>query len=95
MKRFSDFAKEEKPLDGEKIKIDDLLNKEVIVKDFKIAKSKYEGKGDYMTLQVEENGETRVSFTGSSVLINQCKKYQDEMPFQTVIKKVERYYTFS
>ena len=95
MKSFSDFAKEEKPLDGDKIKIDDLLNKEVIIKDFKVAKSKYEGKGDYMTLQIEENGQTRVSFTGSLVLINQCKRYKDEMPFKATIKKVERYYTFS
>ncbi len=95
MKRFSDFATEQHPFGGDKIRLDDVLNKEIIVKDFKIAKSKYEGKGDYMTLQIEESGETRVSFTGSSVLIGQCKRYQDEMPFKTVIKKVERYYTFS
>ncbi len=95
MRRFSDFATDEHPLDGDKTRLDDVLNKEVIIRDYKISKSKYEGKGNYITIQIEENGKLKIIFTGSGVLTSQCEKYKDELPFKTIIKKVERYYTFS
>lgn len=95
MKRFTDFATEERQLEGEKIKLDNILGKELVVKDYRIAKSKYEGKGNYTTIQIELDGKTNVVFTGSEVLASQCEKYKEEMPFVTIIKKIDRYYTFS
>ncbi len=95
MRRFSDFATGEHPLEGDKTRLDDVLNKEVIIKDYKISKSKYEGKGNYITIQIEENGGLKIIFTGSEVLASQCEKYKEEMPFLTTIKKIDRYYTFS
>ncbi len=95
MKRFSDFATEQHPFEGDKIRLDDVLNKEIVVKDFKIAKSKYEGKGNYVTIQIEEENELKVVFTGSEVIATQCEKYKDEMPFMATIKKIDRYYTLS
>lgn len=41
MKRFSDFAKEENILDGEKLKLDNVLNCEIEVIGFKIKDSQY------------------------------------------------------
>ena len=49
----------------------------------------------YQTSQFKLNNEKYVVFTGSSVLIEQCKKYKDEMPFIAMIKQVDKYYTFS
>lgn len=31
IKRFSDFAQEAKPMDGAKLKIDDVINKEILI----------------------------------------------------------------
>lgn len=97
MQRFSEFAKEERPLDGEKRRIDELLNIEVIVTGERIRESKYkeEGRRRYMTLQLDIDGARYVAFTGSDVLINQIEKYRDYIPFAATIKKVDRYYTFS
>jgi hypothetical protein len=97
VKRFSDFAKEESPLDGEKIPIIQLLNREIVVTGFKVRASKY-GKnksGKCLTLQVEIDGGRRVLFTGSDILIDQMSKYGDHIPFTTTIKKIDKYYTLS
>jgi hypothetical protein len=91
MKRFSDFAKP--PLDGPKFAIDELINKEVVIKDYKISGSKYNGK--LLTIQFELEGTTHVVLTGSGVLLNQCEEYKDKMPFISTIKKIAKYYTFS
>ncbi len=95
MKKFSDFAKQNKIIDGDKIKINDILSKEIEVLDFQITNSKYKDKEKCLKLQFKINNEKRVLFTGSSVLINQCEEYQDEMPFITTIKQVDKYYTFT
>ena len=51
--------------------------------------------GEYLTIQFELNGNKRIFFTGSDVLIDQIKRYGKEIPFETVIKKINRYYTFT
>lgn len=48
-----------------------------------------------LTLQFKLEGEERVLFTGSSVLIEQIEEYGHEIPFLTVIQKVNRFYTFT
>lgn len=95
MKRFSDFA-EEQTLDGDKVKLDDVLNKEIVVTGYVVTKSKYKSSGDMcLKLQFEVDGAMYILFTGSNVLINQIERYHDEIPFITTIKKVDKFYTFS
>lgn len=96
-RRFSDFAEEEQPLEGGKLRLDDLVNREVLVTGHKIRSSKYKdkGSGKCLTLQVEVDGETHIAFTGSSVLIDQLERYRDQIPFLATIKKIDRYYTFT
>jgi len=93
MKQFSDFAKET-ILDGEKISIDTLLNEEVTILGFAIKNSKYKEK-EYLTLQIEKNNKKFVAFTGSAVLADQIKKYQEEIPFLTTIRKINKYYSLT
>jgi hypothetical protein len=99
MLRFSDFAeKEEMVLDGEKVRIDSILNKEIIIHAFKVRQSKFErGCNKCATVQFyEENDERkRIFFTGSSVIISMLEKYSDKLPFITMVKKIDKYYTFS
>jgi hypothetical protein len=97
MKKFSDFATEERPLDGVKVKLDDIIDKEIEIKNFKLANSNFSKNqsGKYATIQFVCEGELKVLFTGSDVLIDQLEKYKSEMPFLTIIKKINRYYTLS
>ena len=46
-------------------------------------------------LQMMVDNEKRVLFTGSDVLIDQMKKYGDNVPFLAIIIKIDRYYTLS
>lgn len=94
-KRFSDFATQEDIMDGSKIKIGELIDREIGVVGFKIANSKVKLNEKCLTIQFILEGEKRVVFTGSSVLADQCVKYESEMPFVTVIRMVNKYYTFS
>lgn len=99
MKCFSDFAApEELSFDGEKVRIDSLLNKPIILKKFKVRPSKYKDRSDRCaTVQFSEseNSSDKIFFTGSNVIIDTLEKYKDELPFMTTIKKIERFYTLS
>jgi len=95
--RFSDFAESAKILDGPKIKLDDVVNIEVTVLGFRVSQSKYakNKSGKCLTIQIEVNGEHRVVFTGSDVLLDQMEQYGNRVPFVATIRKIDRYYTLS
>ena len=100
MLRFSDFAEPGGPLEGKKVKIDEILNIEILLRKFTMKESKYQKSSakDCLTVQFEypdKPGEKHVIFTGSGVLIDQLRKYEDKLPFLAVIKKIDRYYTLS
>jgi len=98
LKRFSDFAADEiNTLTGDKIKIEEILGKEIVVIGYKITDSKYQRKDNdkVLTLQFKLDGENRILFTGSNVLMEQIGKYKDEIPFLTKIEKVNKFYTFT
>ncbi len=99
MEKFSDFADpNDGPLQGEKVKIKDMLGKKLIFTNFSIKDSKFSKNksGKYLTIQfkeAEEADELFVIFTGSDVLIDQFQKYKDHLPFQAKLGNTEKYYT--
>ncbi len=93
MKKFSDFSSE-KGLTGDKMKLESILGKEIEVKSYNVNKSKYSD-GDVLKLQFNFDGKEYIVFTGSKVLIEQCEKYKEELPFVAKIEKIEKYYTFT
>lgn len=93
--RFSDFADESKSFEGDKKKIDEILNEEILIMDFKIKDSKQRSGTQYVTIQFKLGDINYITFTGSKVLIEQLNKYKDNIPFNTTIKKIDRYYTFT
>lgn len=106
MHKFSDFADEDnKPLDGDKCTIKSILDKKIVVKGFKTRASRYKKDGceEYAIIQferLEEDEEKKevknfVFFTGSYVIIDALRKYEKELPFETVVKKIDKYYTFT
>ena len=92
---FSDFADESKAFDGDKKKLDDILNQEILILDFKVKDSKQRICSKYLTIQFKIDDKTFIVFTGSMVLINQLEKYKDNLPFYTVIKRIDKYYTLT
>ena len=99
MKKFSDFSSEGDVFDGEKVKLATLLDKEICILQYKIRRSKYQDKHEnYAIVQftdTDENGEHKIFVTGSGVVMEQLEKYEDELPFQTTLKKIDKYLTLS
>jgi len=97
LERFQDFAVDDRILNGDKMKLGEILNKEITIVGYKIRKSKYAKPNTelYLSLQFDLAGIRHVAFTGSNVLINQIEKYADKMPFITTILKIDKYFTFS
>lgn len=97
MKIFSEFAKNEGIMDGEKTTVEDILNKEIIILSYKIKDSQYNKTNldKYLHLQIQLGDVKYVLFTGSKVLIDQMEKYKSEIPFATTIVKIDKYFTFS
>jgi len=93
--RFSDFANESKPFEGDKKKIEDILNQEILIIDFKVKESKHHKNTEYVTIQFKIDNILYIAFTGSNVLIEQLNKYTDNIPFYTSIKKIDKYYIFT
>ena len=93
--KFSDFADEETALEGEKKKIEEILNTEILIIGFRIGDSKHYKNRKYLTLQFENGGTKHILFTSSAVLIKQTQKYEDKMPYYTIVKKVNSYYTMT
>jgi phosphorylcholine metabolism protein LicD len=90
MKSFKDFAITPviENFVGDKIAINKLLDKEIIVKAFNIKPSKFEGKGDRLDIQIEFKDEDRVIFTGAKYLLQTIQKVpKTEFPFKTKIIK--------
>jgi hypothetical protein len=94
-KRFSDFSQESQRFDGDKVKIEAILNKEIKIIGARIAPSKRNEGNKYLTVQFEMEDSKYIIFTGSSVLIDQLTKYNDEIPFMTTVRKIGNYYTLS
>ena len=99
MKKFSDFSSEGDVFDGEKVKLATLLDKEICILQYKIRRSKYQDKHENYAIvqftETDENGEHKIFFTGSGVVMEQLEKYEDELPFQTTLKKIDKYLTLS
>ena len=92
---FKDFAQQDKgPLEGEKKKIAEILNKDILILNFQIKKSKIKD-GNYATIQFENGTKKYVVFTASGPLMDQLKENKAKMPFHTTIIQKFNYFTFS
>lgn len=92
---FAEFAKDKLPMPGDKKRLGDILNREIIVTDFRITNSKKREGDKCLQIQFLMDSNVYVLFTGSAVLIDQIQTVQDKIPFKTVIVKVDKYFSFS
>lgn len=97
MKNFKDLGVhvEKQGFVGNKIKINKILNKEIIVHKFKVIPSKFDS-GKCLNLQIEVDGTKHVLFTGSGNLIGIIEKIDaDHFPFKTTIIEENDCFYFS
>ncbi len=93
--KFANFAKDKLPMPGKKKRLDEILNREIIVTDFRITKSKRKEGTDCLQIQFMMDDDVFVAFTGSSVLSDQIQSARDNIPFRGTVVKVDKYYSFS
>jgi uroporphyrinogen-III synthase len=76
---------------GDKIKLNKILNEQIIVHRFKIEPSKFEkGDGKRLVLQIEKNGTKYILFTSSTTLKDMVQQVpSSNFPFETVIKMID------
>jgi uncharacterized protein with WD repeat len=97
-KRFADFAGDDAIcMDGVKTKIQDIINSEILITAYKIRNSRYSKSNseNCLMLQFKRDDKKYVVFTGSSILVEQIEKYKEQIPFLTIIRRIDKYYTFS
>jgi hypothetical protein len=99
--KFSDFVKDSQTtFIGDKIRIDEILNKQIVVTGYRITASKFDTT-TCLILQIEFQGEPRVILTGSGTLRSQIMVFGQNggtLPFTTTIIKVNEpkgYYKFT
>jgi hypothetical protein len=92
---FADFADARPPLKGDKKRMEEVLNKPIIIKGYKSIPSKKNAGQMCLHLQFEMDGELCILFSGSVVLIDLCDKYADKIPFRATIIRVDKFFTFS
>ena len=93
--KFSNFARDKLPLPGRKRRLDEILNKNILVTDYRLNKSKKHVGAECLQLQFLVDNEVCIAFTGSVVLINQIESVKENIPFTATIVKIDKYYSFS
>ena len=97
--KYSEFGDDEF-LKGEKVKIEDVLNKEVVITGIKKEPSKLKKGDTYNKIQVIDEiidgvPQYKIFFSNSGVLERQITKYKAKLPFCAVIIKQNNYYTLT
>lgn len=101
MKKFKDFGIEStsKAFVGTKIEVDNILNIEIAVHEFRIVDSKYDkikGNGKCLHLQISIGTIKHVVFTGSGFLMDAIQQVpKDGFPFTTKIIKDNKRFQFT
>ena len=99
MKKFSDLniTQGNQNFSGEKIKLYNLLNREIIITDYRIVQSKYkDANAERLDIELEIDNNKRLTWTGSTRLIETIKQIaKEDLPILTTIVKDGESYRFS
>ncbi len=72
---------------GRKIRINDVLGRDIIITGFQTAPSRKKTDAKCVTIQFLMDGDLRILWTGSIVLQRLLEKYAEKLPFQARIQK--------
>ncbi len=91
MKAFNELGVKPKTLSGDKITIEEILDTKIIVIAYRIGESQYGTKKEekrLLTLQIQHDGQKRIIFTSSEVLMDMLEKVSEyDFPFEATIIK--------
>jgi hypothetical protein len=93
-KKFCEICTDSDHLEGDKVKVKDILGKELLFTKYNLRKSKV-NEGSCLTIQFQENDSLFISFTGSQVLCDQFTKYGEHLPFMATIKELGKSYSLT
>lgn len=97
MHNFADFGLAYEAADGKKrfdvpvVSLNNVMNTEIIIKDFETDIKTREGDGRYLILFTDQDGKDYKFFTNSGEMkqmLDKIRKIQDGFPFKTTIKRV-------
>ena len=93
---LASIAKHTSLLEGPKVSISEILNIPLVFTGWEFGSSNFEKDGrrsERLTLQFELNGQKRIVFTSSEVLIEQHRSFLEAMPgakkFRATIKRID------
>lgn len=98
MKSFKDFGinQAERGLKGDKLKIERILNREIIVEKYIIQDSNLKPGTKCLHMQFSVSGNQHVLFSGSQNLMETIERIpKTEFPFKTTIIKANQRFEFS
>lgn len=98
MEKFGEFAQDEDSrLEGDKLNISELFNKEIVITAYRLMPSKAVKGKQCLQIQFQYPGgdDMYIAFTNSEVIIRQLTQYKDHIPFLTTVRKRGSYYTLS
>lgn len=91
MKRFADLPQEKRDVWVEKVKISEVIGKEIIITGFTILPSKYGENEEATRIDFELNGERHICYTSSALLRRQLERTRDELPYLAVITQKDHW----
>ena len=98
IKEYSSVKAELVPIfpDAERIELVTILNKEIVIRDFKAMPSSITEGHEYCVILADLNGK-KVSFNSGEIVLKQLKDVKDKLPIKTKItrQKGKRYYTLT
>ena len=91
---YEDFAEPMLEFEGDRLKLEEILDIGIIFLDFRIRKSRYFD-GQYGVVQVQSGDAKGWFTTASQVVMDQLTQYKDKLPFRARITRKGRYYTLA
>ena len=92
--RFADFNTRPIGFEGDKLRMQEILGREILITGFRILSGKYKT-AHCVQFQFELDGMRYVTFSGSAVVANQLTENRDRLPFYATLRRIDRYITLS
>ena len=86
-----EYSKEVVSFEGDKVKVDDILDEVIVINNFAVKPSKFSKGDEYVIVSAELNGKAIIFNTGSGVIRSQLEQEEKEgFPVRVKIVRIER-----
>jgi hypothetical protein len=95
VKRFSDLPAAKREVWAEKLKISEIVGKEIVITGFTVLPSKYGQHEEALRIEFELDGSKHICYSSSSLLRRQLEATEDELPYITTIEEKNHWLTLT